>query len=68
MFVRQRLKCYRPCQEAVQSDHFRTLVLDTAEWLEAGPWTRSGSPLEQARREAPIEIYAAEQLSRRFRK
>lgn len=68
MFARQRLKCYRRVQEAVQSDRFRTLVLDTAEWLEAGPWTRSGSPLEQARREAPIEIYAAEQLSRRFRK
>ena len=68
MFARQRLKCYRRVQEAVQSDRFRRLTLDAAEWLEAGPWTRSGSPLEQARREMPIEVYAAEQLSQRFKK
>jgi triphosphatase len=65
MFVRQRLKSYRRAQEAVQSAQFRTLVLDTAEWVEAGPWSMSEDPQMRARREMPIEIRAAEQLSQR---
>jgi inorganic triphosphatase YgiF len=66
MFGRQRLQSYRRVQEAVQSARFRKLVLDTAEWVEAGPW--STLPLTRARRETPIEIYAAEQLLHRFKK
>jgi triphosphatase len=68
MFARQRLKCYRRAQEAVQSARFRKLVLNTAEWVEAGLWSRPDDPLKQARLEMPIEFYAAEQLSRRFKK
>ena len=68
MFGRQRLKCYQGVRQAVQSARFRRLVLETAEWIEAGPWTRSEDPLKQARRQLPIEVYAVEQLSRRFGK
>ena len=68
MFARKRLKSHRQAQEAVQSARFRTLVLDTAEWVEAGPWSRSEDPLMRASREMPIEIYAANQLSRRRKK
>ena len=68
MFARQRLKGFRRAQEAVQSARFRTLVLDTAEWVEAGPWSTSEDPLVRARREMPIEIRAAEQLSQRRKK
>jgi inorganic triphosphatase YgiF len=65
MFTRKRLKCYSRAQAAVQSARFRTLVLDTAEWVEAGPWSTSEEALKRAHREMPIEIYAAEQLSYR---
>jgi len=68
MFTRKRLKSYRQAQEAVQSARFRTLVLDTAEWVEAGPWSSSEDALMRARREMPIEIYAAEQLSHRYKR
>jgi triphosphatase len=68
MFRRERLKGYRRAQEAVQSARFRTLVLDTAEWIEAGPWSTSDDPLTRARREMPVEIPAAEQLSQRRKK
>jgi inorganic triphosphatase YgiF len=68
MFARKRLKSHRQAQETVQSVRFRTLVLDTAEWVEAGPWSRSEDPLMRASREMPIEIYAANQLSRRRKK
>jgi triphosphatase len=64
-FARKRLKFYRQAQAAVQSARFRTLVLDTAEWIEAGPWSDSDDALKCAYREMPIEIYAAEQLSHR---
>jgi inorganic triphosphatase YgiF len=67
-FARQRLQGYRRARNAVQSARFRALVLDTAEWVEAGPWSRSEDPLMQGRRELPIKIYAAEQLSLRRRK
>jgi inorganic triphosphatase YgiF len=65
MFTRKRLKSYRRAQEAGQSARFRTLVLDTAEWVEAGPWSTSEDALMRTRREMPIETYAAEQLSHR---
>ena len=68
MFARKRLKGYRRAQEAIQSAQFRTLILDTAEWVEAGPWSMSEDPLMRARREMPIEIRAAEQLSQRRKK
>jgi inorganic triphosphatase YgiF len=65
MFTRKRLKSYKHAQEAVQSARFRSLILDTTEWIEAGPWTISEDNLKRAYREMPIEIYAAEQLSHR---
>ncbi len=68
MFTRRRLKCYRRAQAAVQSARFRTLVLDTTEWIEAGPWSTSEDALRRARRELPIEIFAADQLSHRCKR
>jgi triphosphatase len=68
MFTRKRLAGYRQAQAAVQSARFRALVLDTAEWIEAGPWSTSDDVAMRARRDLPIEIYAAEQLARRCKK
>jgi inorganic triphosphatase YgiF len=68
MFARRRLRAYRRAQDAVQSARFRTLVLDAAEWVEAGSWSMSEDPLMRSRREMPIKSYAAEQLSLRRRK
>ena len=68
MFARKRLKSYRQALEAVQSARFRRLVLDAVEWVEIGPWSTSEDALMRARRELPVEIYAAGQLSRRRKK
>jgi triphosphatase len=68
MFQRERLKSYRRAQEAIESARFRALVLGTAEWVEAGPWSTSDDPLTVARRAMPIETLAAEELSRRRKK
>ena len=64
-FARKRLKSYRRAQDAIQSARFRALVLDVAEWVEAGPWSMSENPQLRARRDMPIESHAAEQLSQR---
>jgi triphosphatase len=68
MFARRRLKSHRQALEAVRSARFRRLVLDTAEWVEAGPWSRSENSLMLGCREMPIEIYAANQLSQRLKR
>jgi triphosphatase len=68
MFARKRLKSYRQASGAVQSARFRVLVLDAAEWIEVGPWSTSEDAQMRARRETPIEIYAAAQLSERRKK
>jgi triphosphatase len=68
MFTRKRLKSYRQAQAAIQSARFRSLVLDTVEWIEAGSWSTSEDALMRAQREAPIEIYASDQLSSRYKK
>jgi len=63
MFTRRRLKTYQLALDAVQSDRFRTLLLDAAEWIEVGPWRTSEDAPVCACRRMPIEIYAADQLS-----
>ncbi len=68
MFARARIKAYRRARETVQSARFRALILDTAEWIEAGPWSTLDDPSLRARRQLPIEIRASEQLSRRRKK
>jgi CHAD domain-containing protein len=68
MFARKRLKSYRQALEAVRSARFGRLVLDAVEWVETGPWSTSEDELVRARREFPVEIYAAGQLSQRRKK
>jgi inorganic triphosphatase YgiF len=68
MFARKRLKSYRQALAAVQSARFRRLVLDTVEWIEIGPWSTSEDALMRARRDMPVEVYAAGELSQRRKK
>src|SRR5262249_23053129 len=63
----RRARAYGAARRAVSSDRFRTLVLDTAAWIEAGGWTRGGD-LKRLRREEPATVLAIEQLGRRRRK
>jgi CHAD domain-containing protein len=55
-------------QAAVQSARFRSLTLDVAAWLEAGSWTKPPHDLVRDRGGLPIEVFAFEQLVRRWRK
>src|SRR5262249_14428277 len=53
---------------AVESTRFRSLVLDTACWIEAGDWTRNPDDFSRLLREQPIVGAAADELRRRWKK
>ena len=55
-------------QAAVQSVRFRSLTLDVAAWLQAGLWAKPADDLVRDRGDLPIEVFAVEQLARRWRK
>jgi CHAD domain-containing protein len=55
-------------QAAVQSARFRSLTLDVAAWLEVGLWRKPQDDLVRDRGDLPTEIFAFEQLARRWRK
>ncbi len=57
----------RAC-DAVGSQRFRLLMLDVAAWLGTGDWTKPQDDLVRDRGDTPIELFAAEQLTRRWRK
>ena len=55
-------------QDAVTSARFRSLTLDLSAWLATGHWTNPQDDLVRDRGDLPIAVYAAEQLTRRWRK
>ena len=61
-FEQQREQAYEKALAAVDSQRFRTLVIDVAAWVEAGSWLRAND--NPARTEA-IKAFAAEELTRR---
>ena len=64
-FQEQRERAYDRALAAVASQRFRTLVIDTAAWIEAGSWVMAGEGLERTK---PVEAFAARQLARRRKK
>ena len=61
-FVNARAKAYGAAAQSVRSDRFRNALLDVAEWIEAGPWTRDRDLRKL--REGTIAEHAAKLLSR----
>jgi triphosphatase len=55
-------------QDAVRSARFRSLTLDLTAWLETGQWINPQDDLVRDLGDLPIAVYAAEQLTRRWRK
>jgi triphosphatase len=67
-FAQQRAAALARAQDAVRSARFRVLTLEVAAWLEAGQWTNPQDDLVRDRGDIPVEVFAAGQLTRRFRK
>jgi triphosphatase len=62
---RRRGSAERRATAAVGSDQFRNLLLDTAEWIQAGDWRTTNDELVCAIRERKVEDFAVEILLRR---
>src|SRR6266567_8459935 len=65
---RRREEAFARACGAVESTRFRSLVLDTACWIEAGDWTRNADDLTRMLRDQPIVGAAADELRRRWKK
>jgi triphosphatase len=55
-------------QNAVQSARFAALTFEAAAWLYGGRWTTPRDELVRDRGDLPVTVFAAEQLTRRWRK
>ena len=55
-------------QNAVLSARFRALMLEVAAWLQVGRWMTPHDDLVRDRGDLPIAVFAAEELTRRWRK
>jgi CHAD domain-containing protein len=55
-------------QDAAKSARFHVLTLDIAAWLETGDWTRPRDDRIRDVGQVPIEVSAARQLGRRWKK
>jgi triphosphatase len=67
-FAEKRKGALTRAQDAVASVRFHALTFETAAWLETGRWTKPRDALIRDRGDVAIEIFAAEQLTQRWRK
>ncbi len=65
---RRRAHAFARAHAAVESQEFRTLVLEIAEWIEQGEWTRNADDNLPALRDRPIASAALDKLRRRRKK
>jgi len=59
----RRAAAYRTARSAILSAQFRRLAVRVAGWIEDGDWRSGADALTHTRQDAPIELYAGEQLS-----
>ena len=67
-FERRRARAHKEAVGTIRSARFNSLVVDTAAWIEVGPWTRDNDDLLRLRRGQSVLAHASEELTRRRRK
>lgn len=65
-FEEKRAAAYRDATTAIQSDRFRTAILDVVEWIEVGAWTEAAE--RETARTQQVATQAATKLARLRRK
>ena len=66
--TKKRKAALTRAKNAVNSARFRALTLELAAWLQAGLWTTPRDDLVRDRGDLMTSVFAAEQLTRRWRK
>ena len=67
-FERRRAVAYERVAAAIGSAHFRDLILETAQWIEVGPWITTRCTAARLRRDRRVTRHVAEELARRRQK
>src|SRR5262249_3226737 len=62
----RQARAHDRAEQVVGSDRFHKMILDVAQWVEAGPWTKAGTT--RRRRAQPSADFAIDELSRRHKK
>jgi CHAD domain-containing protein len=65
---RLRSSAFLKAGDAVRSKRYREIILDVAEWLNAGTWLDDSNPEAQAKRECPVVKFVANEMTRRRNK
>ena len=65
---RNRSEAFDRARSAMDSDRFRTLVLDIAAWIEAGDWTHTVDDVARTDRDMPVSVVAAAEMAHRRKK
>jgi triphosphatase len=64
---RERAEAFERALGAVESARFRTLMLDTAAWIETGDWSRNADDRAGTLRNTAIAVWAADEVNRRWK-
>lgn len=64
-FGEQRQQAYADASKAVRSPRFNTALIETAAWIETGPWSDNGDALRRAKLDLPVATLAADEFTRR---
>ena len=64
----KREQAFARARAALASSRFRSLMIETAAWIETGDWTSNADDQVNALREEAIAVLAAHELGRRWKK
>jgi triphosphatase len=64
--IRAQTAAYDRAVAATESARFSTLLLETSEWVQLGPWTNSEDPLQSERRAMPMSEFGPAALDELF--
>jgi CHAD domain-containing protein len=67
-FAQRRAQAHADAARAVKSARCRSLLVQLAEWIDAGRWTRSDDERQRRRCARPIATHATGELTRRLKK
>jgi CHAD domain-containing protein len=63
-WLAKRTESHRRLTQALRSHRYRRLIIDVSDWIDNGPWTRSGGRTATKRREIGITLYGTRRLAR----
>jgi triphosphatase len=67
-YRKRREQAYEKVQQTISSARFINGILETAAWIQAGPWLQNGHKASRQKRKRSVVELAQEELERRWRR